>query len=101
MELLETHIFNPNLKTPSEIVFDVKFRSDTSSIIEDCECSACKMYHKAYLYHLVKHNEMLSSVILSIHNNYMYSAFFKILNTEFIVKNFGLASLILKVLSKC
>jgi len=46
------------------------FRRDFSPIDESCGCYTCKNYTKAYLNHLIKGKEMLSSTLLTIHNEY-------------------------------
>jgi queuine tRNA-ribosyltransferase len=46
------------------------FKRDFSPINESCGCYTCKNYSKAYLNHLIKGKEMLSSTLLTIHNEY-------------------------------
>lgn len=46
------------------------FKRDFSPIDESCGCYTCKNYTKAYLHHLIKGKEMLSSTLLTIHNEY-------------------------------
>ncbi|GDX17233.1 queuine tRNA-ribosyltransferase [Actinomycetes bacterium] len=46
------------------------FKRDFSPIDESCDCYTCKNYTKAYLNHLIKGKEMLSSTLLTIHNEY-------------------------------
>jgi queuine tRNA-ribosyltransferase len=46
------------------------FKRDLSPIDESCGCYTCKNYTKAYLNHLIKGKEMLSSTLLTIHNEY-------------------------------
>ncbi len=45
-----------------------KYREDFSALDEECGCYCCKNYTKAYLRHLINVNEMLSSMLLSLHN---------------------------------
>lgn len=45
-----------------------KYREDFTSLDSHCDCYCCKTYTKAYLNHLFKENEILSSMLLSIHN---------------------------------
>ena len=33
-----------------------------------CTCPTCQNYTRAYLRHLVKQNEMLGAILLSVHN---------------------------------
>jgi queuine tRNA-ribosyltransferase len=46
------------------------FKRDFSPIDESCGCYTCKNYTKSYLNHLIKGKEMLSSTLLTIHNEY-------------------------------
>lgn len=41
---------------------------DESPIVEGCTCTCCKEYSRAYMHHLVKCNEMLSSMLATEHN---------------------------------
>ena len=45
-----------------------EYREDFSPLDENCNCYCCKNYTKAYLRHLINVNEMLSSMLLSLHN---------------------------------
>ena len=44
------------------------YREDFSPLDEKCNCYCCKNYTKAYLRHLINVNEMLSAMLLSMHN---------------------------------
>lgn len=44
------------------------YREDFSPLDEKCGCYCCKNYTKAYIRHLINVNEMLSSMLLSLHN---------------------------------
>lgn len=44
------------------------YREDFSPLDESCDCYLCKNYTKAYLRHLINVNEMLSAMLLSLHN---------------------------------
>ena len=44
------------------------YKGDLSSLDENCECSTCVNYSKAYLYHLFKQRELLGYTLLSYHN---------------------------------
>jgi queuine tRNA-ribosyltransferase len=53
---------------------NAKFTQDFSPIDEDCSCYTCKNYSKAYIKHLHKSKEILSSILLSIHNlNFIFN----------------------------
>lgn len=47
---------------------NAKFTRDFGPLDEQCSCSVCTQYSRAYLRHLVKSNEMLGGILLSIHN---------------------------------
>jgi queuine tRNA-ribosyltransferase len=47
-----------------------EFKADFTSLDPNCVCPACKGYTKAYLNHLVRANETLYLILLSIHNIY-------------------------------
>lgn len=44
------------------------YREDFTPLDKECDCYCCKNYTKAYLRHLINVNEMLSSMLLSLHN---------------------------------
>jgi queuine tRNA-ribosyltransferase len=45
-----------------------KYTDDFSPLDEKCDCYTCKNYTKSYLKHLYKSKEILSSILLTIHN---------------------------------
>ena len=45
-----------------------RFRRDFTPIDENCDCYTCAHYTRAYLHHLFKAKEMLSSTLCTIHN---------------------------------
>ena len=47
---------------------NAKYFDDKNPIDETCNCYVCKNYTRSYLHHLVKENEMLWSILLSLHN---------------------------------
>lgn len=49
---------------------NAKFERDFTPLDRECSCYTCKNYSKAYLRHLFKSNEILSSMLLSNHNLY-------------------------------
>ena len=40
-----------------------------------CEIKELNMYSKSYLNHLIKSNEMMASMLISLHNIYFYQQF--------------------------
>ncbi|WP_434699551.1 tRNA guanosine(34) transglycosylase Tgt [Trueperella pyogenes] len=47
-----------------------EFKRDFSPLVEGCECYTCRHYTKAYIHHLFKAKEMLSSTLCTIHNEH-------------------------------
>ena len=45
-----------------------KYERDWEPLDKECNCYCCRNYSKAYLRHLFKADEMLSSMLLSTHN---------------------------------
>jgi len=52
-------------------------REDTGPLDPECGCYTCKNYSRAYLYHLQKTGEILSSRLNTIHNLYYYQNLMK------------------------
>lgn len=47
---------------------NAKFTHDFTPLDHSCTCPTCQNYTRAYLRHLVKQNEMLGAILLSVHN---------------------------------
>ncbi len=47
---------------------NAKYEKDFTPLDHDCDCYTCRNYSRAYLRHLFKSNEILSSTLLSTHN---------------------------------
>ncbi|QTG75465.1 tRNA guanosine(34) transglycosylase Tgt [Trueperella pecoris] len=47
-----------------------EFKRDFTPLMEGCECYTCRNYTKAYIHHLFKAKEMLSSTLCTIHNEH-------------------------------
>ena len=50
------------------VVRNAVYKEDFSPLDDECDCYCCKNYSKAYLRHLINAGEMLSSMLLSLHN---------------------------------
>lgn len=50
------------------VVRNAVYAEDFTSLDKNCNCYCCKNYTKAYLRHLINVNEMLASMLLSLHN---------------------------------
>jgi queuine tRNA-ribosyltransferase len=49
-----------------------RYKEDPNPIDESCACPVCRTYSRAYLRHLFLANEILSSVLNTLHNLYFY-----------------------------
>ena len=54
-----------------------KFQSDKSPLDERCDIRQLNKYSKSYLNHLIKSNEMMASMLISLHNIYFYQQFMR------------------------
>ena len=54
-----------------------KFKNDKSPLDENCDIRGLKNYSKSYLHHLIKSEEMLASMLISLHNIYFYQQFMR------------------------
>lgn len=57
------------------------FRNDPSPIDEQCECSTCQTYSRAYLHHLLKAGEILAVNALTVHNVFYMNALMQAIRT--------------------
>ena len=51
-----------------KVVRNAAYSEDFTPLDEKCGCYCCRNYTKAYLRHLINVNEMLASMLLSLHN---------------------------------
>jgi len=51
---------------------NARFRTDVRPIDEGCGCYTCRNYSRAYLYHLMKCNEILGARLNTLHNLHYY-----------------------------
>lgn len=54
-------------------LFNAKYEKDDRPIQEDCDCTACKRYSRAYIRHLLKAKEMLGMRFCVLHNLHFYN----------------------------
>ncbi len=52
-----------------------KYQKDTLPLDENCDLRGLNQYSKGYLNHLIKSNEMLASMLISLHNINFYQQF--------------------------
>lgn len=50
------------------VIKNAQYEKDFTPLDDECDCYTCKNYSRAYLRHLYKANEILSSMLLSNHN---------------------------------
>src|SRR5690606_35844754 len=48
---------------------NARFKEEAEPLDRSCDCYACTHFSRAYLNHLVRANEILGHVLLSIHNS--------------------------------
>ena len=54
-----------------------KYQNDKSPLDELCSIRELNKYSKSYLNHLIKSNEMMASMLISLHNIYFYQQFMR------------------------
>ena len=54
-----------------------KFQNDKSPLDDSCDIRDLNKYSKSYLNHLIKSNEMMASMLISLHNIYFYQQFMR------------------------
>ena len=47
---------------------NARFRHDHTPLDPSCSCPACTVHSRAYLHHLIKTDELLGKILLSLHN---------------------------------
>ena len=52
-----------------------KYINDKTPLDEECDIRQLNKYSKSYLNHLIKSNEMMASMLISLHNIYFYQQF--------------------------
>tara|TARA_B100000575_G_scaffold176813_1_gene141777 strand:- start:73 stop:1188 length:1116 start_codon:yes stop_codon:yes gene_type:complete len=54
-----------------------KYQNDQTPLDENCGIKELNKYSKSYLNHLIKANEMMASMLISLHNIYFYQQFMR------------------------
>ena len=54
-----------------------KYQYDQSPLDENCHIKDLNKYSKSYLNHLIRSNEMMASMLISLHNIYFYQQFMR------------------------
>ena len=66
-----------------------KFQNDKSPLDKKCTIRGLNKYSKSYLNHLIKSNEMMASMLISLHNIYFYQQFMREIQKIFIMAHFN------------
>ena len=56
---------------------NAQYQLDKNPIDEACSCYCCSNYSRGYLSHLVRSNEILASMLITLHNLYFYISLMK------------------------
>lgn len=59
------------------VIKNAGFAYDKEPVDRECSCYTCRKFCRGYLRHLYKANEILSSILNSIHNLYFYQSIMK------------------------
>ena len=66
-----------------------RHQSDPRPLDFSCKCPACKNYSRAYLHHVFKSQEIISSMLLTWHNLHYYQNLMDEIRTAILNKNFA------------
>ncbi|KAJ1864949.1 hypothetical protein LPJ73_000146 [Coemansia sp. RSA 2703] len=76
-----TYVFGGDVKSSSPVghvdLWQESMFSDFGPLVEGCKCFTCSTHHRSYIHHLLMTKEMLSTVLLQIHNMHWYQRFFE------------------------
>lgn len=79
----QDHESNVTVESETMDLIEDRFKEDMSPISSDCECYACrKSFTRAYINHLLVTKEMLSSVLLNLHNLFTIYHFFRTIRSK-------------------
>lgn len=84
-EDLEEMFVAKEIKPSEHCVIDLNSAEHSKSsqpLLPDCACYACKSASRAYVHHLLKHNEMTGTVLLVIHNCWIYKELLEFINSD-------------------
>ena len=65
-----------------------KFANDKSPLDKECDIKQLNTYSKSYLNHLIKSNEMMASMLISLHNIHFYQQFMREIRKSIKISNF-------------
>jgi len=67
-----------------------KYARDERPIDEDCACTTCRNFSRAYLRHLYERREISSAVLNTVHNLHFYLDNFRKIRQSIYLKSFNL-----------
>ena len=76
-QILKQNNFELKGKFLSEFGKNSKFQKDQTPLDNKCRIKELNKYSKSYLNHLIKSDEMLASMLISLHNIYFYQQFMR------------------------
>ena len=65
-----------------------KFANDKSPLDKECDIKQLNTYSKSYLNHLIKSNEMMASMLISLHNIHFYQQFMREIRKSIKISNY-------------
>ena len=68
---------------------NARHQNDPRPLDFSCKCPACKNYSRAYLHHVFKSQEIISSMLLTWHNLHYYQNLMDEIRTAILNKNFA------------
>jgi queuine tRNA-ribosyltransferase len=71
------------------VVKQARFAEDPLPPDEKCDCPTCRSFSRAYLRHLYLQKEILSSMLLTVHNLHFYARWMERIRQAILVGNFG------------
>ena len=72
--LLEHFNLSPGIKQIAADILEknARHQNDPRPLDASCQCPACKNYSRAYLHHVFKSQEIISSMLITWHNLHYY-----------------------------
>ena len=67
---------------------NARHQNDPRPLDPSCQCPACKNYSRAYLHHVFKSQEIISSMLITWHNLHYYQVLMERMRTAISNKNF-------------
>ena len=68
---------------------NARHQNDPRPLDPSCQCPACKNYSRAYLHHVFKSQEIISSMLLTWHNLHYYQDLMERMRNAILNNSFG------------